>query len=64
VRSALPSPVSVGAGCAQYGLPNDVWFHVDGLSSAHVYLRLPAGYTFQNIPERTLLGRAPAARSY
>jgi len=23
----------------KYGLPEDVWFHVDGLSSAHVYLR-------------------------
>ena len=25
----------------KYGWENDVWFHVDGLSSAHVYLRLP-----------------------
>lgn len=23
----------------KYGLPEDVWFHVDDLSSAHVYLR-------------------------
>ena len=27
----------------RYGLPHDVWFHVDKLSSAHVYLRLPRG---------------------
>merc|ERR1712217_880685 len=26
-----------------YGWPEDVWFHVDKLSSAHVYLRLPFG---------------------
>lgn len=26
-----------------YGWPEDVWFHVDDLSSAHVYLRLPRG---------------------
>lgn len=26
----------------KYGFPEDVWFHVDNLSSAHVYLRLPA----------------------
>ena len=27
----------------KYSLPTDVWFHVDALSSAHVYLRLPEG---------------------
>ena len=26
----------------KHGWPEDVWFHVDNLSSAHVYLRLPA----------------------
>ena len=24
----------------RYGIPEDLWFHVDDLSSAHVYLRL------------------------
>jgi predicted ribosome quality control (RQC) complex YloA/Tae2 family protein len=24
----------------KYGLPEDIWFHVEDLSSAHVYLRL------------------------
>ncbi len=37
-----------------YGLPLDVWFHVDNLSSAHVYLRLPEGVTIEEIPEDTL----------
>src|SRR3990167_3908130 len=27
----------------RYGFPEDVWFHVDNLSSAHVYLRLKRG---------------------
>jgi hypothetical protein len=27
----------------KYGFPEDIWFHVDKLSSAHVYLRLPSG---------------------
>jgi len=27
----------------KYGWPEDIWFHVDKLSSAHVYLRLPNG---------------------
>lgn len=29
----------------KYGLPTDVWFHVDDMSSAHVYLRLADGAT-------------------
>uniref|UniRef100_M4BXV9 NFACT RNA-binding domain-containing protein n=1 Tax=Hyaloperonospora arabidopsidis (strain Emoy2) TaxID=559515 RepID=M4BXV9_HYAAE len=28
-----------------YGFLEDIWFHVDDLSSAHVYLRLPLGQT-------------------
>lgn len=32
----------------------DVWFHVDSLSSAHVYLRLPEGVAIQDIPPDTL----------
>eukprot|EP00927_Polykrikos_kofoidii_P085738 TRINITY_DN9403_c0_g1_i1.p1 TRINITY_DN9403_c0_g1~~TRINITY_DN9403_c0_g1_i1.p1 ORF type:complete len:233 (+),score=66.87 TRINITY_DN9403_c0_g1_i1:57-755(+) len=27
----------------KYGWPEDIWFHVDSYSSAHVYLRLPPG---------------------
>ena len=38
----------------KYGLPHDVWFHVDNLSSAHVYLRLPSGATVDDIPPETL----------
>ncbi|WIA37859.1 hypothetical protein OEZ86_014708 [Tetradesmus obliquus] len=38
----------------KYGLPTDVWFHVDDMSSAHVYLRLPEGVGIDDIPEATL----------
>ncbi len=38
----------------KYGLPIDIWFHVEGLSSAHVYLRLPDGITMENIPSDVL----------
>jgi len=27
----------------KYGWPEDIWFHVDRYSSAHIYLRLPPG---------------------
>lgn len=39
----------------KYGLPEDVWFHVDDLSSAHVYLRMKPGMTLNDIPPDHLL---------
>ncbi|KAG6914798.1 hypothetical protein DXG01_015229 [Tephrocybe rancida] len=38
----------------KYAWPQDVWFHVDKLSSAHVYIRMPDGMTFEGIPEALL----------
>ena len=52
VGSAACSPPRARAGQAQCTAP--CRFHVDDLSSAHVYLRLPQGTTMQSIPERTL----------
>jgi len=34
----------------KYGWPGDIWFHVDGLSSAHVYFRLKNIGTVSSIP--------------
>ena len=34
----------------RYGWPEDLWFHVDKLSSAHVYLRLPKDMSFDDVP--------------
>lgn len=34
-----------------YGWPEDLWFHVDSHSSAHVYLRLPKGETIDDVPD-------------
>jgi len=39
----------------KYGWPEDVWFHVDDLSSAHVYLRMKPGMTLDDISEELLL---------
>ena len=39
----------------KYGLPEDVWFHVDDLSSAHVYLRMKPGMTLDDITDDLLL---------
>ncbi|XP_050526835.1 coiled-coil domain-containing protein 25 [Daktulosphaira vitifoliae] len=35
-------------------LPEDVWFHVEDMSSAHVYLRLKENQTLEDIPEKLL----------
>ncbi|XP_008049888.1 coiled-coil domain-containing protein 25 isoform X2 [Carlito syrichta] len=39
----------------KYGWPEDIWFHVDKLSSAHVYLRLHKGETIEDIPKEVLM---------
>jgi hypothetical protein len=38
----------------KWGLPEDVWFHVDKLSSAHVYLRVARGESVDDIREDEL----------
>lgn len=38
----------------KHGFEEDVWFHADKLSSAHVYLRLPIGSDWKNIKEPLL----------
>nr|POE46371.1 coiled-coil domain-containing protein 25 [Quercus suber] len=35
----------------KYGFPEDIWFHVDKMSSAHVYIRLHKGQTIDDISE-------------
>jgi len=38
----------------KHGWDEDVWFHVDNLSSAHIYVRLPEGETWDKISEPLL----------
>lgn len=39
----------------RFGLTEDVWFHVDDLSSAHVYLRQKPGEKLDDISPQLLL---------
>ena len=39
----------------QYGQPEDVWFHVDELSSAHVYLRMKPEMNMDDLTEDLIL---------
>ena len=47
----------------KYAWPQDVWFHVDKLSSAHVYLRMPEGMTWDTIPEPLLIDCAQLVKA-
>ncbi|KAJ6811847.1 coiled-coil domain-containing protein 25 isoform X2 [Iris pallida] len=38
----------------KYGFPEDIWFHVDKMSSAHVYLRMNKGQTIDDLSEGLL----------
>ncbi|KAI3945234.1 hypothetical protein MKX01_034995 [Papaver californicum] len=38
----------------KYGFPEDIWFHVDKMSSAHVYVRMKRGQTIDDISEGLL----------
>jgi predicted ribosome quality control (RQC) complex YloA/Tae2 family protein len=47
----------------KYGLDEDVWFHVDDLSSAHVYLRMHAGMSLDDISDDLLLDCASLVKA-
>jgi len=47
----------------KYGLPEDVWFHVDDLSSAHVYARMKPNMTLDDISEELLLDCAALVKA-
>ena len=34
----------------KHAFPNDIWFHVDKFSSAHVYARILDKYTLETMP--------------
>lgn len=39
----------------KYGIPEDLWFHVDDLSSAHVYLRLRKDQRLEDVSDATIM---------
>ncbi|KAN0139667.1 protein of unknown function (DUF814) domain containing protein [Lactarius tabidus] len=48
----------------KYAWPQDIWFHVDKLSSAHVYLRLPESIpSWEDIPEALLVDCAQLVKA-
>ena len=48
----------------KYAWPQDIWFHVDKLSSAHVYLRMPESIpSWETIPEALLVDCAQLVKA-
>lgn len=47
----------------RWGWPEDVWFHVNNLSSAHVYLRLNRGQTIDDIPSAVVVDAAQLCKA-
>ncbi|KAG8896821.1 hypothetical protein FRC00_005226 [Tulasnella sp. 408] len=48
----------------KYGTTDDVWFHVDKLSSAHVYLKIPPGVeSWEKIPQALLIDCAQLVKA-
>eukprot|EP00330_Aristerostoma_sp_ATCC50986_P001957 CAMPEP_0114588066 /NCGR_PEP_ID=MMETSP0125-20121206/10867_1 /TAXON_ID=485358 ORGANISM="Aristerostoma sp., Strain ATCC 50986" /NCGR_SAMPLE_ID=MMETSP0125 /ASSEMBLY_ACC=CAM_ASM_000245 /LENGTH=111 /DNA_ID=CAMNT_0001784287 /DNA_START=31 /DNA_END=366 /DNA_ORIENTATION=- len=39
----------------KYAWPEDIWFHVDNYSSAHIYLRLQKDETIDTIPKEVVM---------
>jgi len=47
----------------KYGLEEDIWFHADKLSSAHIYLRLKEGESWECINEAVLVDCAQLTKA-
>ena len=47
----------------KYGLEEDVWFHADKLSSAHIYLRMNEGDSWEAIPEVVVIDCAQLTKA-
>jgi len=62
VSTVVSPPITMFMGADKYeneelikwGWPEDVWFHVDKLTSAHVYIRLKEGQTIDDLPTAVL----------
>ncbi|KZV96503.1 DUF814-domain-containing protein [Exidia glandulosa HHB12029] len=73
-RNSVDPPVTLYMGkdkvenedLIKYAWPQDIWFHVDKLSSAHVYLRMPdaiAAQGWEKIPQAALVDCAQLVKA-
>jgi len=71
VSSVVEPPVTLFMGLdkhenedlIKWGWPEDVWFHVDKVSSAHVYLRLNPGQTLEEVAQSVIVDAAQLVKA-
>jgi predicted ribosome quality control (RQC) complex YloA/Tae2 family protein len=47
----------------KHGWDEDVWFHVDNLSSAHIYVRLPEGEDWEKMTKELMIDCAQLTKA-
>ncbi|GAB0135530.1 hypothetical protein EsDP_00003865 [Epichloe bromicola] len=47
----------------KYGWDEDIWFHADKLSSAHIYLRMQDGQSWDSLPEDLVMDLAQLTKA-
>lgn len=47
----------------KFGWEEDIWFHADKLSSAHIYLRMKEGQTWDALPEELVMDLAQLTKA-
>lgn len=47
----------------KHGWDEDVWFHADNLSSAHIYVRLPEGEDWEKMTKELLIDCAQLTKA-
>jgi hypothetical protein len=47
----------------KHGWEEDVWFHVDNLSSAHIYVRLPEGEDWEKMTKELMVDCAQLTKA-
>jgi hypothetical protein len=47
----------------KYGIPEDIWFHVDDMSSAHVYLRLRKDQRLEDVTDEVIMDCAQLVKA-
>ncbi|KJK75841.1 hypothetical protein H634G_09205 [Metarhizium anisopliae BRIP 53293] len=62
-ESTSPPPRPFYEDLIRYCWDEDVWFHVDKLSSAHVYLRMREGQTWDALPDALLADLAQLTKA-
>jgi hypothetical protein len=63
ILTILNSKLGIDEELIKHGWNEDVWFHVDNLSSAHIYVRLPEGEDWEKMTKELLVDCAQLTKA-